>query len=166
MQLLLGNRLSRHSLYEDFSGSTAQVLLGDRTNRFSMESVKSVDYKKQEQLLESAAAAAAAKKLTLLDLIEDQGAKAGAPAPGMHLTRQRAAHEQFQKKIAATRASLGKQPPDHHHVPTTLMLACRLWHQSWYLDPPWPVYRYCIILCAPEKLCRALLKLACQPFIL
>ncbi|CAL5225906.1 g8697 [Coccomyxa viridis] len=89
-----------------YATPSAMVLLGDRTNRFSMESVKSVDYKKQEQLLESAAAAAAAKKLTLLDLIEDQGAKAGAPAPGMHLTRQRAAHEQFQKKIAATRASL------------------------------------------------------------
>ena len=42
-----------------------------------------------------------------MDLLEDHGSKAGAPAPGVHLTRQRAAHEQFQKKIAAAKARLG-----------------------------------------------------------
>ena len=81
-----------------------QVLLGDRPHRHSLETAKSVEHKKLERLSESLAAD---KKLTLLDLIEDQSTKAGAPAPGMHLTRQRTSLEQSHRQVAPTQAAAG-----------------------------------------------------------
>lgn len=85
----------------------AQVLLVDRPHRYSLETAKSMEHKKLERLSETLAAD---KKLTLLDLIEDQSAKAGAPAPGVRLTRQRTSHEQSHQNVPSTQAAAGTTP--------------------------------------------------------
>ena len=99
-------------------GPVAQVLLAGRPNRSSLETAKSAEAQKLAQKGSLEEALSGAEKLTLMDLIKEQKAEAGGPAPGLHLTRQRTAHEQFQKKIAALKAGAGTNK--------RLKLTCRI----------------------------------------
>ncbi len=69
-----------------------------------MDTNKSLSGKGLERMSSSQAAA---KKLTLMDLIEDHGSRAGAPAPAVHLTRHSASREHLLKKEAAALAASG-----------------------------------------------------------
>ena len=84
---------------EELCWSPVQVLLGDNGHRHSVDNNKSPKGNSLERMSSSQAAD---KKLTLMDLIEDHGAKSGAPAPGVHLTRHSASREQLLRKVAAS----------------------------------------------------------------